>query len=268
MSDIPAPSLFGGQSAAASHHHRPAAAAAPFPTLREADNLLDLLYDGFYMVFLLKNGYLPSDDDAFPDRIRSFLAATESGSKRLQTPVEDLYEAKFAFCALVDEVVLMSGLRIRDAWSRRPLQLQFFGEQLAGERFFEMLEKLRQAGAPKLQVLEVFHMCLLLGFQGRYILEGSEKLAYLTSRVGEEIAQIKGKRAVFAPHWSAPDRISNALRREVPLWVMGAVFGLVGLLAFSGMRWSLGQQTRHDLAAYSQIVKLAPQPAFITISLP
>ena len=267
MSDLPAPSLFGGQSPSPSAQ-RQASTAPPHPTPREADSLLDLLYDGFYMIFLLKNGYLPSDDEAFPDRIRTFLLAMETGSKRLQTPVEDVYEAKFAFCALVDEVVLMSGLRIRDAWSRRPLQLQFFGEQLAGERFFDNLEKIRQVGAPKLQVLEIYHMCLLLGFQGKYILEGSEKLAYLTSRVGEEIAQIKGKRAAFAPHWAAPDRISNALRREGPLWVMGAVFGLVGLLAFSGLRWTLGRQTEHDLAAYTQIVKLAPQPAFVTITLP
>lgn len=267
MPDIPAPSLFSGQSAAPAAG-RAGAGATPHSSIREANSLSDLLYDGFYMLFLLKNGYLPADDEVFADRIRTFLGTAESGSKRLQVPAEDMYEAKFAFCALVDEVVLMSGLKLREAWSRRPLQLQFFGEQLAGERFFENLERLRQAGAPKLQVLEVYHMCLLLGFQGRYILEGSEKLAYLTSRVGEEIAHLKGKRAAFAPRWSAPDRVSNALRREIPLWVIGTVFALAGLLAFVGMRWNLARQTQTDLAGYAQVVKLAPRAAFVTLSLP
>ena len=51
-----------------------------------------------------------------------------------------------------------------------------FGDQLAGENFFNRLESLRARGSAHLQALEVFHMCLLLGFQGRYIIEGSEKL--------------------------------------------------------------------------------------------
>ena len=269
MADMQAPSLFGDSSATTT----PGRAAAgshgmPMAVPREANSLLDLLYDGFYMIFLLKNGYTPTDAESFRERIRGFLAAFERGSKRLQTPAEDLYQSKFAFCALVDEVVLMSRLELREGWGRRPLQLEFFGEQLAGERFFDILEKLRETGAPKVQVLEVFHMCLLLGFQGKYILEGSEKLGYLTSRVGEEIAQHKGKRAAFAPHWAAPDRISHALRREVPLWVIASVFALLGLLAFLGMRWVLERQTQSDLGPFAQVVKLAPQAAHVTITFP
>ncbi len=261
-----APSLFGDTTLPPPN--RASDGAAPMSAPREANSLLDLLYDGFYMIFLLKNGYTPTDAEAFRERIRSFLSAFERGSKRLRTSAEDLYEAKFAVCALIDEVVLMSRLDLRDVWSRRPLQLEFFGEQLAGERFFETLEKLRQAGAAKVQVLEVHHMCLLLGFQGKYILEGSEKLSYLTSRLGEEIAQLKGKRAAFAPHWAAPDRISNALRRDVPLWVVGSVFALLGALGFVGLRGALEHQTAADLQPYTELVKLAPQAAHFTITLP
>jgi type VI secretion system protein ImpK len=261
-----APSLFGDKNT--TPPPRAGEPGLPMSAPREANSLLDLLYDGFYMIFLLKNAYTPADADSFRERIREFLVAFERGSKRLQVAAEDLYESKFAFCALVDEVVLMSQHSLRDAWGRRPLQLEFFGEHLAGERFFDTLERLRQVGAPKLQVLEVYHMCLLLGFQGRYILEGSEKLGYLTSRLGEEIAQLKGSRAPFAPHWAAPDRVSNALRREVPLWVIGSVFALMGLLAFLGIRWGLGRQTEADLGAYAQVVQLAPQTAYVTITLP
>jgi type VI secretion system protein ImpK len=100
------------------------------------------------------------------------------------------------------------------------------------------------------------------------ILEGSEKLNYLTGRLGDEITQLRGKRASFAPHWAAPDRVAHALKRDVPLWVIGSVFALVGLLAFLGLRWALERQTRADLAPYAQLVKLAPQAAFITITLP
>ncbi|WP_196050967.1 DotU family type IV/VI secretion system protein, partial [Burkholderia pseudomallei] len=109
---------------------------------------------------------------------------------------------------------------------------------------------------------------LLLGFQGKYLLEGPEKLAYLTARLGDEIANMKGKRAPFAPHWPLPDQISHRLKREVPLWAIGAVFALVGLLAFVGLNTYLKDSTVRALAPYSQVIKVGPESANLTISLP
>ena len=111
-------------------------------------------------------------------------------------------------------------------------------------------------------------MCLLLGFQGKYLLEGPEKLAYLTARIGDEIAHLKGKCAPFAPHWPLPDQVAHRLKREVPLWSIGAVFVLVALLAYLGLNSFLRDSTLHMLAPYSQIIKLGPQSANLTISLP
>lgn len=185
----------------------PSRSVVPTHTLSapvEAKTLLDLMYEGFYMLFLLRNRYGPADAEGFRGRLRDFLLTVERGGRRLDLPSEDVYLAKYAFCALVDERVLMSQEAIRPAWERNPMQLEMFGEQLAGQHFFDKLEQLRHHGASKLQALEVFHMCLLMGFQGKYLIEGSEKLGYLTARLGDEIAQLKGKRAEFAPHWQAP----------------------------------------------------------------
>jgi type VI secretion system protein ImpK len=64
----------------------------------------------------------------------------------------------------------------------------------------------------RLQALEVFHMCLLLGFQGKYALEGTEKLGYLTARLGDEILHLQGRRSAFAPHWAPPIRSASCVR--------------------------------------------------------
>lgn len=255
------PSLLGDADAAAPQ-------ARPGSGAREARSLLDLLYDGCYMIFLLRDGQAPASAEEFRDRLKQFLAGFERGAQRLGAEPEDSHLAKFAFCALVDEVILRSDFRIREAWERRPLQTELFGEQLAGDRFFDHLERLRQGGAPRVQVLEVFHMCLLLGFQGRYLLEGSEKLAYLTARLGEEIAHLRGRRAAFAPHGERPDQVVNRLKTEVPVWVMASVFALVAALGYAGLRWGLQRQTEADLARYSGIVKVVPQAAHVTITLP
>lgn len=261
MSTAPTPSLLGAVTT------QPTAARSQLAGT-EPRGLMDLFHQGFYMVFLLRNGYTPLDAATFRARLRDLLTQVERGAKKLQIEPDDVYQAKFAFCALIDEIVLMSKLRIRADWERSPLQLEMFGEHMAGEKFFDTLDKLRGEGVRRVKVLEVFHMCLLLGFQGRYILEGAEKLSWLTSRLGDEIVHLQGKRAPFAPNWAPPDQISHKLRSELPLWVMGSVFALVALVAFIGLRTQLQRQTRADLDRYAEVVKLAPQPAFVTISLP
>ena len=66
-------------------------------------------------------------------------------------------------------------LHIRDARELQSLQLHLFGDHLASENFFHRLEELRVQGASQLPSLEVYHYCLLLGFEGKYRLEGPEK---------------------------------------------------------------------------------------------
>lgn len=234
----------------------------------EPRNLLDLLYQGFYMMFLLRNGHTPSDAESFRDRVKQLLSRVDRGAQKLGLPTEDVFRAKFAFCALLDEIVLRSKFTIRDSWERKPLQLELFGEHMAGERFFEYLESLRIDGARHIQALEVYHMCLLLGFEGRHALDGSEKLGYITGRLGDEIIHLQGKRAEFAPHWAPPDQVFNKLRREIPLWVMASVFALLGLTAFLGLRAHLVRSTDTQLAPFVGVVKLAPQTAYVNITLP
>jgi type VI secretion system protein ImpK len=243
----------------------------PAPVARSkpaSGSLLDRMYDGFYLLFLLKAKHAPIEAEVFRERVKQFLTAFERGATRIHAPADDVYACKYAFCATVDEAMLMSSFKARESWQRLPLQLQFFGEQLAGEQFFVKLEELRAHGATRIGALEVFHMCLLLGFQGKYLIEGTEKLGYLTARLGNEIAHLKGKRAAFAPNWAAPDKVSHQLKHEVPLWVIASVFGLLSVLGFVGLRWSLGQYTQQSLAAHHDIVQLAPQVASITITLP
>jgi type VI secretion system protein ImpK len=233
-----------------------------------ASSLLDLMYDGFYALFMLKNGGTPVDEVSFMAKIRKFLGDVERGAKKLEVSPEDVYAAKYAFCASVDEIVLRSNFSIRDTWQRRPLQLAMFGDQLAGENFFNRLEDLRVRGTARLQPMEVFHMCLLLGFQGKYALEGPEKLNYLTARLGDEIAHLKGKTAGFAPHGERPDVIVNKLRNDVPLWVVASLFALTAMFAYIGLNWTLTKGTENHLAGYADIVKLAPRAANLTITLP
>ena len=76
----------------------------------------------------------------------------------------------YAFVAFMDESVLGSGQAMFSNWSSRPLQEEIFGDHTAGEAFFRTLEGLleRANDAETTDVLEVYQLCLLLGFRGRY----------------------------------------------------------------------------------------------------
>lgn len=235
---------------------------------RQPKTLIELLYDGFYMLFMLRKRNSPKDAALFRTSIQLMLNDFEKNAQKLRVSADDIHGAKYAYCALVDEIVLSSHFNIRDEWERQPLQLAFFGDQLAGENFFIKLEELSHKGAAHIQALEVFHLCLLLGFQGKYILEGPEKLTYLVSRLGEEIAHLKGKRVQFAERWAIPDQVRHALKNDVPIWVIGSAFSVCALLAFIGLSVLLSNQTHKTLFDYQNVVQLAPAAAHITVTLP
>lgn len=233
-----------------------------------AHSLVDLMYEGFYALFLLKSGCGPQDQAAFIDHMTQFIGDVDRKARQMGVPADDVDAAKYAFCAAVDEIILRSHYNIREAWETRPLQLRLFGDQLAGEHFFQRLEALRARGSVHLQSLEVFHLCLLLGFQGRYALDGQDTLNYLSARLGDEIARMRGKTRGFAPHAERPDQIANRLRSDLSLWVLTSVFALAGLAAYLGFRAALGRETDTTLAAYNDLVKLPPRAANVTITLP
>ncbi|MFT4256660.1 MAG: type IVB secretion system protein IcmH/DotU [Pseudoxanthomonas sp.] len=243
-------------------------AVAPGAAPAAPRKLLDLMSDGFYLLMLIKRGQLPNDEERFVQAIRQFLERVERGAAKLDIPSVDVHAAKYAFCAAIDEAILSQPSSLHADWERNPLQLRLFGEHLAGEHFFERLEDLRSQGAPRLASLEVYHYCLLLGFEGKYRLEGTEKLGYLTARLGDEISYIKGKRTGFAPYWLPPDQVAHALRRVMPLWAPAAVLAGVGLLGYVGLSTWLGRSTDRQLAAHQDIVQLPQATAHVTITLP
>lgn len=204
--------------------------------------LKDLLEDGIYLLFLLRSENGPVSATEFNRRIDQYLATFERVCKTFGKSQDEIVEAKYAFCALLDETILSSQLSIRDEWQQSPLQLRLFGEHLAGEVFFNKLERLRTEPATHVELLEVFHTCLLLGFQGKYLLEGSEKLNYLVARLGQEIAAVRGPSKGFAPHWKIPLKFNEYVRHELPLWLYYASLAIVGVALFLFFQWTLETQ--------------------------
>jgi len=142
----------------------------------------------------------------------------------MKIPMQKLKEAKFALASYIDEVVLTSNWPGRMEWMSKTLQLTFFGEHLGGEGFFKHLNALRRAGDRFVDVMEVYYVCLQLGFEGMYKMRGLEQLMALQVDLR---SQIEGYRKYtdnrLSPDGTPHESVMATMRREIPYWVIGTV---------------------------------------------
>lgn len=99
------------------------------------------------------------------------LARSETCVKQGKFPREDFDQARFAICAWVDEMLLSSPWEQKHLWLREQLQRTYFSTTGAGEEFFERLDGL---GSQQREVREVYYLCLVLGFAGRFCEAGDQ----------------------------------------------------------------------------------------------
>jgi type VI secretion system protein ImpK len=126
-------------------------------------------------------------------------AALKTGYAR-----SDVRSALYAVIVLLDEVVLQAR-PLFDQWARRPLQEELFGENTGGEGFFDTLDQLldRTDRADVGDVLEVYHLCLLLGFRGRHVTRQAE-LATIADTIDQRISWMRQQGAPAPPVWALP----------------------------------------------------------------
>lgn len=146
---------------------------------------------------------------------------------------EDIELAIFAVIAFVDESILNLRHPIFADWPRQPLQEERYGHHVAGEIFFQNLQKLlTRSDSPQLaDLLEVYYLCLLLGFAGRYSLGGRGELRAILQQTGEKLQRIRQTSAVLSPDSQPPGdqvkQVSGDPVARILMWVAIACAVLV-----------------------------------------
>jgi type VI secretion system protein ImpK len=175
---------------------------------------------------------------------------------QLEVAAVDAADARYAVVALIDETVMRHEGPLREYWSNRPLQTQFFEENLAGERFFERLAALR-SDTKRRAVLRIFYLCLLLGFRGKYQVRGSElELLEIEDSVRSELQKARAIPAELqlSPYGRRPYERLVDTRRNQLLVVLAAISSCVAGLAYVAMRLSLAHQTEQLIASIAALL--------------
>jgi len=185
----------------------------------------------------------------------------EQACRAAEVPMEQLRPAHYAVCASLDDVVLATPWGSQGAWAGRSLISTFHNEVRSGERFFDLLNKLKQNPGSYLPVLELMYLCLSLGMIGKYRLSqrGPTELDAVREDLYQIIVRQRAKPAEpeLSPHWRGLAKPYRPTRAGVPSWV-----GLVAALLGVGGIWfwaSSGLADSSD-AAFERIIKAPPDP--------
>src|SRR5437868_505525 len=93
----------------------------------------------FDLILRLKAGIVTPSIDLRP-KVAGLLQDFEKRAERYRFNPKIVQVSKFALAAFVDETVLLNNFPNREQWEKYALQLEYFGEQLAGNKFFEKLD--------------------------------------------------------------------------------------------------------------------------------
>jgi type VI secretion system protein ImpK len=198
---------------------------------------------------------LVASPEAVQAQLRSLVDSFKERGRKAGVPDKDAQDSAYALVALMDEVALRAPEPLRGDWMKQPLQLHFFGENLAGEGFFTRLDSLLADGR-RLAVLRVYQSCLLFGFQGKYGLPGGEvELMRLAETVRNQVQRNQEVPRALSPAGEAPDEpLLRGAGRNLLLWVSLGIFALA-LIVFVGLRVSFDHQMG-DLAG--RVDEIAP----------
>jgi type VI secretion system protein ImpK len=85
-------------------------------------------------------------------------------------PEETRMRAKYVLCATVDDIAQNLPDIGHDGaeWARRSLVVQFFRENIGGDRFWQLVEDMLARPQQNTELIELFHACLAAGFEGRF----------------------------------------------------------------------------------------------------
>jgi type VI secretion system protein ImpK len=169
---------------------------------------LALLYQGLLtgIVRLQSQRQHISDGESFRRRTKATLQEVEQVAVAAGYDSRDVKDTHFAVVAFLDSVVLNSKDPVRAEWERKTLQEELFGKSDAGVVFFEKLEhfRSRRDSEQLADIVEVYLLCLLLGFEGRYSGGPRGELDGISQRTRMRIQDIRGRSRQISPTGGLP----------------------------------------------------------------
>lgn len=242
--------------------------SSPRPDSRPRSGGIDVLYEEsadrrlaevlapcFALIVHLRSQDEFGDPLALRKRVKEMLVQAEKEAVRAGIALDDAQQGIFAVVAFLDETLLSSSWSRRDEWVARPLQLEMYDRYDAGEIFFDRLEEILQHPTRHLEVIEVFYVCMTLGFKGRYQLHQQERLQEFIDRSHEELCAAPGIDVdTLAPDGHPDDQVATEVRSKVPTWMLVACAVAFALLVYLGFNLYATHAANETATSIEQVI--------------
>lgn len=179
-------------------------------------------------------------------RLVNEIKAFETKTKEIGIKPEVVLSARYILCTVLDEAVLNTPWGAESAWTQRTLLSMFHNETAGGEKFFLILDRMRDMPAENLDILEMIYIFLSLGYEGKYrvVHRGKETLEQIRDELFRTIRNHRGEyERSLSPSWHGLGRVKNMLTEYIPMWVVASIVGGFLLLSYSGFRYWLYQSS-------------------------
>ncbi len=214
----------------------------------------------FFSDLLVLGTYLKDTKDiGSPDHLRTrlhhlFHQADET-SKTDGVSSEAQAHARYAVAAYLDEMIINSRWTHREQWASRPLQYDFFGDFTAGEGFFRRLETIRRSLPVDDDLLEIYALCLIFGFEGQYRIHERERLRGLVEDVTREVQAKRGDVRMLSPRGQRPEELMELVKRDLPVWVVLATGAGLVLLFYLALTFLINQDVGNVLDQLKKLLQ-------------
>ena len=178
-------------------------------------------------------------------------------------PQETQMRAKYALCSTIDDIAQnLPGVGHDGAeWARRSLVVQFFRENIGGDRFWQLTDEMLMRPAENSDLIELFHACLAAGFEGRFRVmpDGKTRLQEIMKRLYGALEHPRSLSMLeISPHWKGV----LAPLRKIGLWsqiaLAAALAGALLLLFFISLRVLLMWTGEDSWKAVSAVTPTQP----------
>jgi len=183
----------------------------------------------FDLILRVKAGIVVPSNDLRP-KIAAMLTDFEKRAERYRFNHRIIQVSKFALASFVDETVLTNNFHLKEEWEKNPLQLEYFGEQLAGNKFFDKLQAMLKQIETTQDAVEIYYICMLIGFKGRYAIYEKEKFLATMQETANALVKVgKISPVELSPNWFANDQPKPPEKRGMPTWAKISALSGLGL---------------------------------------
>ena len=224
------------------------------------ERLSEICAPCFALILQLRASSDFGDIEVLRRRIIDLLGDIEREALAAGIPAEDLKRVKFALVAFIDETLLSSDGPQQERWMSEPLQSQLYNRYDLGEVFFERLAKMREQPEAHAEVLEVYYLCMTLGFKGKYQLHEQERLREIIETTYEELRRTPGLgTGPLSPHGTPRDQATAEFKSKLPAWVLAVAAVAIGVLLYLGMSFYISNAADSTADTIEEIAR-AEQP--------